>query len=105
MTAGLRACQYAFVLELRVSGGLHAHGIFILDENDVKLIKSGLRKAGGKFPALAAARLLSVSDCGTLRCMLLLDRVPGSNRLLVWSQFNDSPSFRLLISTSAIYKN
>jgi hypothetical protein len=54
--------EYAFILDVSAPGKLHAHGIFILGQNDINLVKVALRNAGGRFSTREVARQLSVSN-------------------------------------------
>ena len=54
--------EYAFILDVAKTGKLHVHGIFLLGQDDIKLVESALRQAGGKFSKETIARQLSVSE-------------------------------------------
>ena len=59
---GLSGLKYAFILDVAKTGKLHVHGIFLVGQNDTKLVESALRQAGGKASKRTIARQLSVSD-------------------------------------------
>ena len=59
---GLSGLKYPFILDVAKTGKLHAHGFFVLGENDIMLVESALRQAGGKASKRTIARQLSVSD-------------------------------------------
>ena len=59
---GLSGLKYAFILDVAKTGKLHVHGFFVLGENDIMLVESALRQAGGKASKRTIARQLSVSD-------------------------------------------